>query len=468
MIFRPDVGIAFVRAADWFPYAQLLHVFRGARFASDPCRAALDRMFAAGLDRALISPTAFEDDGLITTARAIYPAAGDLSLQFFTRTAAGTPLTLPIPLADDDVIPAVEMLRLGFRARSTEQFRAEYADLGDVFLDRITARDQPPRPRWAPARRPGIYRREHASLIVRSETTTVLIDPLVRHMMMPSLWSMPDADEPVDGILISHSHTDHWSPLALIERAIDPTIPIVVPQVPRRSLLTLPDMAHELRTLGLHAVAPAWGETVQIGDITIDVLPFYGEQPTRDEPLADPALRSHGNCYRIQTPQLSALILIDAGTDPAGSMVAVAEASRRRRGPVDVTLACLREFASPFFGGLAMYWAVLPLGLLRDLFTRHEAGRMPCTTAGPSGIAAVCAAAGARYFLPYAHGYEAPFTPIADTGWGEGEPAEATLLAALTRELAALGAPTEPLAWDVGDQIAVDAGGLVRQRQALA
>jgi L-ascorbate metabolism protein UlaG (beta-lactamase superfamily) len=374
---------------------------------------------------------------------------------------------LPIPLADDDIAPAVDMLRLGFRAASTDAFRAEYADLGEVFLERITARDQPPRPRWAPPRRPGIYRREHATLVIRSETTTLVIDPLIRHLMMPSLWAMPDTHEPVDGILISHSHTDHWSPLAIIERALDPATPIVVPQVPLRSLLTVPDMAHELRTLGLRAIAPAWGETIQIGDITIDILPFYGEQPTRDEPLARPDLRSYGNCYRIQTPQLSALILIDAGADPAGSMVEVAEASRQRRGPVDVTLACLRQFASPFFGGLAMYWAVLPLGLLRDLFARYEAGRLPSTTAGPTGIAAICAAAGARYFLPYAHGYEAPFTPIADTGWGEGEPSEATLLADLARELAALGTPTEPLAWDVGDQMVVGAGGLARQRSAL-
>ncbi|MBC7977419.1 MAG: MBL fold metallo-hydrolase [Myxococcales bacterium] len=467
MIFRPEVGIAFVRAADWFPYVQLLHEFRRARFASDPCRAALDRLFAAGLARELISPTAFEDDGLIASARAIYPVAGDLSLQFHTHTAAGAPLTLPIPLADDDIVPAVDMLRLGFRAPSADAFRAEYADLGDVFLDRITTRDPAPRPRWAVPRRPGIYRREHATLVIRSETTTLLVDPLVRHMSMPSLWAMPDTREPVDGILISHSHTDHWSPLALIERAVDPATPIVVPRVPRRSLLTLPDMAHELRTLGLHALAPAWGETIQIGDITIDILPFYGEQPTRDEPLADPALRSHGNCYRIETPQLSALILTDAGTDPAGSMVAVADASRRQRGPVDVTLACLREFASPFFGGLAMYWAVLPLGLLRDLFARYEAGRLPSTTAGPAGIAAVCAAAGARYFLPYAHGYEAPFTPITDTGWGEGEPPEATLLAALATELASLGASTQPIAWDVGDRISVGAVGLVCQRQAF-
>jgi L-ascorbate metabolism protein UlaG (beta-lactamase superfamily) len=464
--FRADVGIAFTRAGDWFPDGLLLQRFRDAGFASDRCRATLDRMFEHGLARELISPTAFLDDGLIVTSRALYPRAGALSLEFHARTATGAPLVLPIPLAADDVAPAVEMLRLGLRG-ATRQFRAHYADLGEVFLDRITAPDAP-HPTWGPAREPGIYRREHACLVIRSATTTLVIDPLVRHLALPCLQSMPASRDPVDGILISHSHTDHWNPIAILERVIDPATPIIVPRVPRTSLLTPLDMAHELGVLGLRALDPAWGETVQIGDITIDILPFYGEQPTRDEPLADPALRSFGNCYRIETPEFSALILVDAGIDPAGSMVEVAAGSRRRRGPVDVALACLREFASPFFAGLASYWAAVPLGVLRSLLARLCADTLPSTTAGPAGIAAVCAAAGARHFLPYAHGYEVPFAPITDIGWREGEPSEARALAALADELAAIGASTTPLAWTPGDLATPAGAGLAIRRQTLA
>src|SRR6185436_7501370 len=151
----------------------------------------------------------------------------------------------------------------------------------------------------------------------------------------------------------------------------------------------------------------------------------------------------------------------------AGDMVAIAEQSRRARGPVDVVLACLREFASPFFGGLWMYWSVLPLGLLRDLFARYQAGRLPSTTAGPPGIAAICAAAGARTFLPYAHGYQGEFVSISDTGWGEGEPSEASLLSALVREFTAAGADTQAMAWDVGDVVSPADGRLARWRQQL-
>jgi L-ascorbate metabolism protein UlaG (beta-lactamase superfamily) len=468
VIFREDVGIALQRTTEWVPFMQLLQAFRGARFESDPCRAAIDALCAQGLARELFSPTAFEDDGPIVTDRVIDARAGELALHFLVRSATGAAQPLSIPLADpDDVASAVEMLRLGFRSRSVAQFRAEYGDLGDRFLDHITAREPRPRRRWAHPRRPGIYRREHATLLIRSETTSVLLDPLVRHTAMPNLWSMPDASDPLDAILISHSHTDHWNPVAILERVLDPGTPVIVPDVPRRSVLTEPDMALELRALGLRAAAPRWGETLLIGDIMIDVLPFYGEQPTRDDVFGSPDLRSYGNCYRITTPQMSALVLVDAGSDPAGNMVEVAARSRRMRGPVDVVLACLREFASPFFGGLWMYWSVLPLGLLRDLFARFEAGRLPSTTAGPSGIAEICAAAGARYFLPYAHGYQGEMAPITDVGWGEGEPAEAVLLAALARELAARGAGTRVARWDVGDIACVAAGDLAKHRQEL-
>lgn len=464
MSFRSDVPIALEHETDWFPDHLLLVRLRDAGFAADRGRAILDDFVASGLDPALLSPTAFTDDGLIVSERALYPRAGARSLQFYVRDRHGRMQPLPIPL-DDDLAPVVEMMRAGFRAPAA-QFRADYAELGDVFLDRIVA---PPGPRacWAAPSAPGIYRREHATLLIRSATTTLLVDPLSRHTTLPFLQGMPDARDPIDGVLISHSHTDHWNPLAILERAELDT-PIVVPHVPRTSVLTPVDMAAELRALGFRALDPAWGDTVTIGDITVDILPFFGEQPTRDHALADPALRSFGNCYRVTTPELSALILIDAGTDPAGSMVEVAAASRARRGPVDVVLACLREFASPFFGGLSAYWAALPAGLLRTLLAHHRLGTLPSTTAGPAGIAAVCAAAGARHFLPYAHGFTAPFAPIADIGWYEGEPSEAAAVAALSHHLAALGASTTPLAWSIGDAATPSRTGLTITRTPLA
>lgn len=466
MSFRGDVPILLARHGDWFPEHLMLAQLRGVGFAAAPGRAILDDLVRAGLDPALLSPTAFTDDDLIVSPRALYPHAGARSLQFYVRDAYHQLQPLPIPLDDDDLAPAVEMLRAGFRAPAA-QFRADYAELGDVFLDRIIA-PAPPRPCWAPPTAPGIYRREHATLLIRSATTTLLVDPLSRHTTLPFLQAMPDTRDPIDGILISHSHTDHWNPLAIIERAIDPGIPIIVPHVPRTSLLTPVDMAGELRALGFRALDPAWGETVTIGDITVDILPFFGEQPTRDHALADPALRSFGNCYRVTTPELSALILIDAGTDPAGTMLDVAAASRARRGPVDVVLACLREFASPFFGGLSAYWAALPAGLLRSLFAHHLAGTLPSTTAGPAGIAAVCAAAGARHFLPYAHGFTSPFAAISDIGWNEGEPSEAAALSALAHQLAALGAPTAPIAWSIGDAATPSRAGLTITPTPLA
>jgi hypothetical protein len=76
-------------------------------------------------------------------------------------------------------------------------------------------------------------------------------------------------------------------------------------------------------------------------------------------------------------------------------------------------------------------------------------------------VASFCAAAGARWFLPYANGFEGVGVPISDVGWGLQEPSEAALLAEVARRLAELGAPTRAVAWNAGDAARVSAGELV-------
>jgi hypothetical protein len=288
--------------------------------------------------------------------------------------------------------------------------------------------------------------------VIASETTRVLVDPLSPFANLPGLEGLPGegADAWPDAILVTHSHGDHFSPIAILERARDAAVPVVVPSVPRSNLLTLAEMAREMSLFGQAVVEPSWNTSIEIGDIVIDVLPFFGEQPTRDSPGPPDGLRSWGCCYRVETPEFSVLLLVDGGEDPAGSMVDVARASRDKRGPVDVVLACLRTFQSPFFGGLACDWGALPVGRLVELFDRYESGTLPPTTAGPRGIAEICAAAGASFFMPYANGYEGLFVPISDIGWGEGEPSECDALLEVARHLASSGTPTQVVAWDPG------------------
>jgi hypothetical protein len=192
-----------------------------------------------------------------------------------------------------------------------------------------------------------------------------------------------------------------------------------------------------------------------VGDIDLDVLPFFGEQPTRDAPGPDAAIRNWGNCYRFNTEDFSAIVLVDSGADPLGSMVDVVRSSVESRGPVDVVLSCLREFESPFFGGLTMEWATLPFARLQQLHAQLTSRSLPSTTAGAEGTAELCEAAGARYYLPYANGFSGPGAPISDVGWGAGEPSEAALVTKVSASLARRKAKTAARNWNPGDSVSL-------------
>jgi hypothetical protein len=259
------------------------------------------------------------------------------------------------------------------------------------------------------------------------------------------------APEPVSAVAITHGHVDHWHVPSLLAHLPRRDTPVIVPRVPCPSLLTFQDFEQTLRTCGQQALAPAWGETVRVGDIEVDILPFYGEQPVGvGTPLRE-GLRNWGNCYRFNTDDFSCLVLVDSGADPEGHMAQVVASSCRQRGPVDMVLACQREFLSPFFGGLSHYWAALPWARLQGLYRDYQEGRLQSGSAGPAGAAALCAAAQARSFLAYANGFEGVGRPITDVGWGEGEPSEAQCNAVMREELSRLGASTLVLEGCPGD-----------------
>jgi hypothetical protein len=149
---------------------------------------------------------------------------------------------------------------------------------------------------------------------------------------------------------------------------------------------------------------------------------------------------------------------VDSGVDPEGGMAEVLAESCRRRGPVDVVLCCQREFQSPFFGGLSHYWAALPWERLQSLYRELRQGGLQNTTAGIQGAVEACAAAQARYFLPYANGFEGVGRSITDIGWGAGEPTEASCNARMREELARQGLGTQVLEWCPGDVARVERG----------
>src|SRR4029077_1670492 len=128
----------------------------------------------------------------------------------------------------------------------------------------------------------------------------------------------------------------------------------------------------------------------------------YGEQPTRTDAVLPADLRNWGSCYRVETPELSVLVLADSGVDPSGSVVTAIERSVAERGPVDCVASCALPFPEVVNSGLPDYAFVVPFDLLANALANPNP---PSMTAGPDGVADACVAARARWYLPYAHGF---------------------------------------------------------------
>jgi L-ascorbate metabolism protein UlaG (beta-lactamase superfamily) len=309
-------------------------------------------------------------------------------------------------------------------------------------------------PAWPATDEPGIYRREHASLLIRSKTTSILVDPSMLWSGYAGLVNAPTnlSRDQFDAIFITHGHEDHWNIPSILYAARDPAVPVFVPHVPRCNILAPDDLSQQLRSFGQAASAVQWWSTVTIGDIEVDILPFYGEQPTRDSPGAAPALRNWGNCYRFNTPEFSALVLVDSGVDPLGSMTDVVRASLRRRGPADVLLTSLPVFLSPFFGGLGNYYLTLPFFRLKELWAQFLELRLPSSTSGPEGVVELCEASGTRHYMTYGNGFVRAGEPIDDVS-GTGQPSEAALLNQIGSTFRTRGIRTTPVDWNPGDAV---------------
>lgn len=440
------------------PFDALLAGLLAAEFEPEAARRLLERTNAS-LAQPRLRPQGVEDGGPLVEPSVWFPDAGRWWIVFQEALERSRSELSP------EAVPVVaDLLRVLSRTDDPARVREAWPFDDTEWLERLT-RGGAPSVRWVEPDGPGLYRREHACLLLRSRTHSLLVDPIQLQRRLPSMRGAPLAPvaRPVDAVAITHSHVDHWHVPSLLAQ-LTPDAPVLVPRVPRQNLLTPVDFQAVLDTCGQKALAPGWHEVLQVGDITVEVLPFHGEQPAPDGPRLPEGLRSWGNCYRFETEDFSCIVLVDGGVDPEGSVVEAVAESRRRRGPVDVVLCCQREFLSPFFGGLSHYWAALPWERLRALYGAYREGRLQSSTAGPLGAAQACAAAGARHFLAYANGFEGVGRPITDVGWGDGEPSEAACNARMREHLARLGVPTRVGEWNPGDVARVRGGELRIER----
>jgi L-ascorbate metabolism protein UlaG (beta-lactamase superfamily) len=311
---------------------------------------------------------------------------------------------------DHDVAPGtwpalhdfLSAISLGAPLRDVQRLAAQggLTDLLDTLVEAGWAGEVEDDSVAEEAREEGLWFIGHNTVFVASKTTKVLVDPWFRPWRdadPPDYRALRPRDVgPVDAIVITHSHGDHFHLGSLLAFPRDTRI--FVPFVERESILAT-DLEKRLREVGFTRVTSLrWWETAKVGDVDLQAMPFHGEQACAID-LVDPALRNIGNTWILRTPSVSAAFLADTGRDSSGSMLDVALEARRRWGPVDLVFGGMRGFSLPPlflpFTTLDAMFVNVPLDLVHvRQKLMHDA----------TDLLAVSEVFGARHAVPYADG----------------------------------------------------------------
>jgi L-ascorbate metabolism protein UlaG (beta-lactamase superfamily) len=245
----------------------------------------------------------------------------------------------------------------------------------------VCAADEPP-PSWTV--RPGVTLLSHSSLLLQSERSAVLVDPVVWRAMGGTQRTFDILRTPLGAICCTHNHWDHCHFQTLLW--LDKDVPILVPRVREPSMLN-PPMVDALRRLGFTDVreVESW-TSVQIEDIEIIPVPFHGEQD-------EPDFEMDHYTYVLRTRGLSLYGGVDCYRSTGGDMRSVVERVGQMYRPDVAFLPVSKWICHYKSGGVNAYCRYLD----QEMFERSFQ-----YTAGPEDAADWSVLLGAPTVVPYA------------------------------------------------------------------
>jgi L-ascorbate metabolism protein UlaG (beta-lactamase superfamily) len=226
--------------------------------------------------------------------------------------------------------------------------------------------------------------RSHSSLLLQSERSAVLVDPVVSKAMGGPWRAFDLLRERFGAICCSHSHWDHCHLQTLLW--VDKDTPILIPKVREPSALS-PPVADALARIGFTDVREVepW-VPVRVDDIEVVPIPFHGEQD-------EPDFEMDHYTYVLKTKGLSLYGGVDCYRSTSGDMRPVLERVARLYSPDVAFLPVSKWICHYRSGGVNGFCRYLDQEMLGQSFQY---------TASPADAADWSLLLGAQVLVPYA------------------------------------------------------------------
>lgn len=220
----------------------------------------------------------------------------------------------------------------------------------------------------------------HSCVLLETPSARVIIDPMLVVRARAGFDPLPQLRGPLDAVVITHSHWDHFTLDGLLH--LPRTTTILLPAHRHADSLVNVDMGRVVRELGFTDVVEldAW-QTWRRHDLAITALPYFGEGFGPESPR-------DWLTWHADLGGRTVVGLVDACEDDFGTMDDVLPEVRRRFGPTDLFFAPASGFSYP-----RTHFSRRPFFLTdaRDPFT-----------GGPADVARWARQLDARAVVPYA------------------------------------------------------------------